>query len=651
MPALFNTDSVKDANYIKHIDGNSIGNWVVYNDGGATPQNPVDGTGGSPTLTFVSSTNTAIRGSNNFLLTKSASNQQGQGFSYLCSIDPSDRGKVLRFNFEYLVASGTYADGNLTVWFYDVTNGQLIQGAPTSIQNSQLIERFQSEVQIPITCAEMRVIIHVATATATAYTMRFDNFSFGPSEKLYSGQITDWVSYIPTLTNDTGSTTNYNRFGKWRKVGDSLEGQIALTFTGAAGTWNGMSFSLPTGLSIDTTKFPVDTALTEIQVGNGTFTDFGVQQYDGFAVYNDSTSIRVLLYQTNTNYATPAAPTQAIPFSWAANDRIQFSFKVPIVGWSSSSQVVSDNYSGRVVAASINAGVQSWPYNTQQIVSYVGVTVDTTNSFNTNTKKYKVPVAGVYSISAWLSLNYPSAVSCPGSIMIYKNNVQITSSAVPDMVYTQKNGNFGTYAPVYRIGCELSLNAGEEIWIEAIALASASTGNVAINNYTGVLDIQRVSGPSQVLAGESVNLRAVSATTTITASGSIVVFSSKEYDSHGIYSTATGAITIPSPGKYSFKVSTEAVSGASASVANVGTYMTLFKGIPGSGVSNTMFDNLRWPVVTTSLMPVILKGSTTVTANAGDVFYIVQQRDSTVSSYSLSGGAQTNVLVVEKVGN
>ena len=98
--------------------------------------------------------------------------------------------------------SNAASSGDLTVWFYDVTNGQLIQGAPSSIQNSQLIERFQSEVQIPINCAEMRVIIHVSTATsAVGYTIRFDNFSFGSSEKLYGSQTSDWIDYTPTFNS------------------------------------------------------------------------------------------------------------------------------------------------------------------------------------------------------------------------------------------------------------------------------------------------------------------------------------------------------------------------------------------------------------------------------------------------------------------
>ena len=119
-------------NYIEARDGTKLGLWTTYADAAGT--SPVDGTGGSPASTFVAQTDSAIRKNTNFLWTKTAVNRQGEGFSYAFSIDNADKGKVLQISFEYLIASGTFADNDMSVWVYDVTNAVLIQPAPYLIK-------------------------------------------------------------------------------------------------------------------------------------------------------------------------------------------------------------------------------------------------------------------------------------------------------------------------------------------------------------------------------------------------------------------------------------------------------------------------------------------------------------------------------------
>jgi hypothetical protein len=65
------------ANYISPNDdaeGGTTG-WATYADAAAT--SPVDGTGGSPNVTWTQSTANVLRGSNSFRLTKDAANRQG----------------------------------------------------------------------------------------------------------------------------------------------------------------------------------------------------------------------------------------------------------------------------------------------------------------------------------------------------------------------------------------------------------------------------------------------------------------------------------------------------------------------------------------------------------------------------------------------
>ena len=87
---------------------------------------PVDGTGGSPSVTFTRSTTTPLRGIADFNFTKDAANRQGQGVATDITIDLADRAKVLTVTFDYEVLSGTYADGDLTVYLIADPSGKLV---------------------------------------------------------------------------------------------------------------------------------------------------------------------------------------------------------------------------------------------------------------------------------------------------------------------------------------------------------------------------------------------------------------------------------------------------------------------------------------------------------------------------------------------
>jgi len=628
MPALFNTDSIKDANYIKHIDGNSIGNWVVYNDGGATP---TDGVGGTPTLTFASSANTSMRGSNNFLLTKSASNQQGQGISYLCNISPADRGKVLRFNFEYLVTSSNYSSGDLTVWFYDVTNGAVIQGAPSSIQNSQLIERFQSEVQVPINCAEMRVIIHVSTATsAVGYTMRFDNFSFGPSEKLYSGQIIDWTPYIPTITHVSGGMTNATVTGRYRKVGDQLEVTGTAKFSAASASFADFGISLPLNLSVDTGKLPTTTG-AETRVGNAQVLDSGSTIYNGWAIYEPLSTSPVRLKFSMAATATPTyissnGLTQAIPITFGANDCINWSFSVPIVGWSSSSQVVSDNFTQRPIAAQV------------RLSTTVGVT------------------SGVNTKIAFNQVEYDNF----GGFDLASNGIYIKTDGVYDIkLKTNSTANINNVAVrIYIDGAEVSANGNNAVNAISLGVVDLFTGYLRagqlVQGYVTMvgtsptmqtagwttMSVALRQGPSQVLAGESVSCKYTQASGQSIPNNTptTVVFPTKVWDSHNAMNTSTGVWTAPVSGTYEVDVMIQYNNGQNWAVGT-----NTYSYIPG-----TLLDDVLIQIATTYF--VTQKGIAKVRLLAGETinFTTVQTRG---AATTLRPSADSNRIQITKVGN
>ena len=123
-------------NYILAGDAEkTITGWTRYAD---TPGAlPVLATGGTPSslTTFTQSTTNPLRGTKSFLFTKDATNRQGEGVAYAFTADRTDQSKMLSITADYSIDSGTYADGDLTAYIVDVTNGFAIQPVGFKIFN------------------------------------------------------------------------------------------------------------------------------------------------------------------------------------------------------------------------------------------------------------------------------------------------------------------------------------------------------------------------------------------------------------------------------------------------------------------------------------------------------------------------------------
>ena len=521
-------------NYITHYDGSTLGDWTTYYDWTNVGPKPVNGTGSGPLVTFVSSTDSSMRGANNFLFTHDAANRQGHGFSYLMDIDPIDRGRILRFQFDYKIASGTYANGDLTVWFYDETNDTLIQGAPTSILNSGLTERFQSEVQIPISCAQLRAIIHVSTTTATAYTMRFDDFSFGPLEKNYGSQISDWVSYTPSGT----WTTNTSYTGKWRRVGDVAEFEIVVSLTGAPNATH-LAVNLPSGMTVDIAK--ISPSSENKNLGRTSIHEAGFHNFQGYVGYHTTSSVIFGCWPAGGSYLTSTAINSTTPMTFGNTDSVRAIFSVPIVGWSSSSQVVSDDYTSRPVAAKLyRAGTgQTVTSNVATKITLDTALLDSVGSFDSGNSRYTAKTPGYYRIVGQSTL--ASAISVYQCVtMIYVNGVETSANV---------NRAPHTYSPAQATNVTF-LNVGDYV---ELYTSITGTGTLTMQNGGSwtYLTVDKIQGPSQVLAGETVAASYKNiAGTTISTAKPVVSFAVKDFDTHNAYNTSTGVYTIPVKGKY-----------------------------------------------------------------------------------------------------
>lgn len=596
-PGGVGTGGTGGINYTTDGDAESgIGLWVTYAD--AAGVSPVDGTGGAPTVTLAVSSVSPLRGTSSFLFTKTAVNSQGQGFSRNFTIDDSDKGKVLQCSFDYQIASGTFADNDLSVWIYDVTNATLIQPAPYLIKNSGVIEKFAVEFQTAINSNSYRLIVHIGNTGALAYTVKFDNFIVGPQAKLYGSPITDPVSVTYSLSNAGNATVS----GTVAKEGSFAVFEGLITIGSSLPTGN-ITLNLPAGYSLSTSADFKNSSISA---------SVGATGYTASAYAVNATSFN--FYGPNT-----AVWNATVPITWAAGNSIKFSIKAPISGWSSS-QVMSSDADTRVVAAQAHGTVTGGTGN-GVIIVYPTVSYDTHGAYSASTGQFTAPSSGYYRISG-----FANATTTIFSVFAYVGGVKSTKLGITNT----GNGPFG--GTVYAL-------AGQTIDIRPDTAISTS----GPDNW---LSIEKTQGPAQIMASESVNAVYTTAAgqSIPNASVTIINFDTKETDSHNSVTTgASWKFTAPMSGKYLISSITQY---ASATYNNGTIFQSdLYK----NGVVVANLGYFVMPNVTTNLRP-YLSGSRIVQLLAGEYIDIRTFQNNGGASVLLNS-SQYNHLSITRVGN
>ncbi len=163
-------------NYIDNPDAEvDTSGWATYADAAGT--DPVDGTGGAANITFTRNTSSPLRGSGDFDISKSAADRQGEGLGNNFSIDAADNGQTIFISFDYNV-SANFADGDIGIFIYDVTNDTLTR--PTNIDILASSKKFVSSFIADTTSTSYRLIFHIASTNALAWDFNFDNVIVGP---------------------------------------------------------------------------------------------------------------------------------------------------------------------------------------------------------------------------------------------------------------------------------------------------------------------------------------------------------------------------------------------------------------------------------------------------------------------------------------
>lgn len=580
-------------NYILAPDADSgTTGWATYADAAGT--SPVDGTGGAPSSTFAASASSPLRGTSSFLWTKSAANRQGEGFSYDFTIDASDKGKILTCSFEYQIASGTFADDDMSVWIYDVTNASLIQPAPYLIKNSGIIEKFAVEFQTASNSTSYRLIVHTGSTSASAYTIKFDNFILGPQAKLYGSAITDWVNYAPNLST-VGILSNS---AYWRRNGDSIEIEGRMEFNGG-GSASTLTVGVPTGITIDTAKI---VSLSSSSIGVGYWSDSGVGFFTLIARSNNATTFSFYQQAGTASFNTTVC---------ASGDVITYNVKIPVAGWSSS-QVFSQDADTRVV--SFKGDASTTLAATANVTNITFSSVKDSHS-SWNGSQYTLVVPGDYRVSSTMADSASSTVRPT----VYLNGA---SNTLLGSAITGEFGGGSTIVPNLKAGDVLSIRIPSSVTIAA----------------TRQLSIERISGPSQIAASESVvcNYVTTAAQSIPNSTITTVLFGTKIHDSHNAYATGTGIFTAPMSGVYL----------VNASIDYTPTNTTGYRSIHavGNSVDRTLFQNNAQSIYQQ------VAGSTTFRLLAGQTISIYALH-SKGSAETLTASDAVNYMSIYRIGS
>ena len=484
--------------------------FAPYADAAGT--RPVDGTGGSPTVTTSISAVSPLTGTKSYLLTKPASNTQGQGWAVsTVPLDLSYRAKALKISVDYVVNSGTFVAGSRTtdsdiIWScYDITNSKIVE--PSNIKmfasSTSISDKFEATVQFDYNCTSFRLIAHCATTSALAYEIKVDNVTVSPSVYVYGSPITDWQSWTPT-----GSwTTNTTYTGKKRQVGDEYEYMVKIATSGAP-TAAGLTINLQE--TIDTAKLNSTVQYASAFESSGNAFDGATGGYSVKALYSTPTSVAI------TNIALPEGlVSNTVPFTFGAGDEINVRFTLPILGLSSSVQM-SDSTDTRIVLSTSQIAAAATTTN-GGIIQFNTVTKDTHGSITTGAAwKHTVVVAGDYRVSINMDVNIAA------NYQVYLNGVsQGYILSAPLNLY-----GFGQRTLP-------NLKAGDYIHF-----VSDTGGTVQAASYC---TIERISGPSAIAANESINAVYTTAAgqSIPNATDTIIDFGTVEINSHG--NVTTGA--------------------------------------------------------------------------------------------------------------
>lgn len=499
----------------------------------------------SPSMSIGPTTTNPLDGTTSMLLTKTGGvSSQYNGFiSGEISISREDIAKVLYGSFSYEVTSSPSSvdfsgssTQTLEIWIQNFNSGEWYQpagwrGMNQSSGSGKVVFSFQTDGN-PVNNI-YKIAVLSQQSTTTAYTVVFDDFVLGPQPILLGNAMTDWQSYNPIVTassvNPTIPTSGVtSHTAKWRRVGDSIELFYSYESTTVSGGSNGTGdyyFSIPSGLSIDTSKLSGSGSLNgKVAVGVGRMVTTTIRDATMFIESGNK-----LMMQFETGGTDLSNLASAVSVFTTNNSYITFTARFPIAGWSAFSQISSDTDNRSVnIIYSGNAG-QTITANTTNI-PFAVKDVDSHSSWSGSA--FTAPVTGFYDINGAVYIS----VADGGQVRLYVDGAQKFNLSANMITNTIKNFSGSVW-----------LNAGQQASLRTTT--TATLVNTAAYHW---LSISKQSGNAVVTATDEVVARMYSTAGTTGSGTTIVNFNNISFETHGGMCTtgASSKITAPVSGRY-----------------------------------------------------------------------------------------------------
>jgi hypothetical protein len=295
-------------------------------------------------------------------LSFTSSTDEAYGY-YRFSLDDCDLSKKLKLLLSFINADTSDA-WRVEMWKNSASN---YSGTYTELS---LSTDSSGDSYLPVTTGDYKTtfdtdttayleirIVHNGTNSDVLYV---SDVIVGPGSVVTGAVVEEWKSYTPDVEGN-GSKVTTSLVGKYRRVGDSLKGRISwqLNSTASGGGGATVRFSLPAGLTADSTKIPASGADSIV----GVFTDYAAVNAAQFTnageVYVSSSTLLGMVKAGTANIYTTddLNVARAIQF--------QIEFEVPIAEWAGSGTVNILNDSKQ---SPMKAGlIQAWPGTTAAV--------------------------------------------------------------------------------------------------------------------------------------------------------------------------------------------------------------------------------------------------------------------------------------------
>jgi hypothetical protein len=224
-----------------------------------------------------------------------------------------------------------------------------------------------TSVSVNYPCGTTRKVRLTQTESGTGAAVNIGRVYWGQATNL---GVANQSQSCQTVTMTSSWVTNTTVTAIECRAADRAFYRVKAAVAGGAPTAATLTFTLPSGRVIDTTKL-IGTAAAISPLGDGRANDSGSNIYGVGVAYSNSTTVTLRSVQAGTTYVDfNAALTNSAPFSFNDGDSVEAQFEVPIVGWGAQA-VVNDNITPWYIDAKI--GGANPDLGTSNQTSYVGI--------------------------------------------------------------------------------------------------------------------------------------------------------------------------------------------------------------------------------------------------------------------------------------